>query len=462
MNGPSIRLNDRKRFVFAAAMAAVFLLLAGGTSALANTVWCVTKTGVYPYSTCTKATTFSTISAALLAPPAPQDVIVVGPGTYNESVSITIPNLSLLGAQAGRDARVDRHDSAKESIVDATGQGGGPGGGAAFYVVARNVVIDGFTIQGGSGGTNGAGIYVSSAAAFPTAILNNIIQNNAVGVFLNLGQLVLIKNNLFKTNNAGEAGSSEIDFAGMAGFGIAGYGGDEGTAITDNAFEGNLAAAMALYGGTFVEVTKNTSKNDGSFLVFTGGGVSFIRHNQGQDFGAKGFLPIPRTSPPGGYADAAIDVGNGSAGLEINDNDLEEGKTPGYNGIGFSAIFGVTPSAFNQVSGNSIKRFAGNGIVAEASSGTGMLAQSEILGNDLEDNGNDGILIEAAATSGNLSNSLLHNQAEGNRNLDCEDDTNGSTLSPPVTGTLGTANTWFNNIGSSSLPAGLCAPGRGH
>jgi hypothetical protein len=375
-------------------------------------------------------------------------------------VSITIANLSLLGAQAGRDARVDRDDSSKESIVDAAGQTGGPGGGAAFYATAANVVIDGFTIQGGTGGLNGSGIYVAPGLFYP-GILNNIIQNNAVGVYTT-GLVVLVKHNLFKTNNAGAAGSSEIDFAGMAGFGIAVHGESTATAIIENAFEGNLAAAMVLDGGEIMEVNKNSSKNDGSFVVFIGGGISFISHNQGEDFGAKGFLPIPRTSPPGGYADAAIDVGIGSEGLQINDNDLEKGKAAGYNGIAFSTIFGVSsPSAFNQVSNNSIKRFAGNGIVAGASSGMGMLAQSAISGNDIEDNGNDGILIQAA-TMYNSSITLLHNEAEGNHTNDCEDDTIGSSFSTPITGTLGTANTWFDNSGNLSLPSGLCTPSSGH
>jgi hypothetical protein len=86
--------------------------------------------------------------------------------------------------------------------------------------------------------------------------------------------------------------------------------------------------------------------------------------------------------------------------------------------------------------------------------GTGTLAVSSISGNDVEDNGNVGILIEEGAS--NFYNSLVDNEAEGNHTNDCEDDTTSGT------GTLGTLNTWFNNIGSLSSPAGLCAPGGGH
>src|SRR5208337_5482761 len=158
-------VKARKRFVCAATMAAVFLLLAGGTSALANTVWCVTKTSVYPYPTCTPSTTSSTISGvfSLSPPPAAFDVIVVAPGYYNETVLIPTAYLTVMGAQAGKDARVDRYDSSKESIVDASGSPTGSGGGAAFDVAAHNVVIDGFTIEGGTNGTTAyaSGIFVS-------------------------------------------------------------------------------------------------------------------------------------------------------------------------------------------------------------------------------------------------------------------------------------------------------------
>jgi hypothetical protein len=256
----------------------------------------------------------------------------------------------------------------------------------------------------------------------------------------------------------------------MAGFGIATYNLGTATTIIENAFEGNLAAAIFLDQGEFTAITKNTSKNDGSFVVCYGDGINFITQNQGRNFGAHGFLPLPHTSPPI-HADAAIDIA-ASVADEIDDNDLEGGKASNYNGIAFSAIFvtsppappgpALGPDAFCHVNNNTIKGFAGNGIVAEALSGSGTLAESQIEGNDLEDNGNDGILIEAATTFGNFSNTMLHNEAEGNHTFDCEDDTNGSTHVPPVSGTLGTANTWANNIGTLSSPRGLCAPGTWH
>jgi parallel beta-helix repeat protein len=457
MNRLHIMLYDRKRFVCAAAMAAVFLLLAGGANALANTVWCVPHANLNP--ACTALTTKPHIQDAVSAA-ASQDVIVVGPGYYNETVAIGIPNLTIMGAQAGRDARVDRHDSSKESVVDASGSPPGSGGGAAFLVQAQNVIVDGFTIEGGTNGAtaNASGIFVYGVSS--TQILNNIIQNNAVGVCLYSGSGTLVEHNLFQANNEGAAGSTAPVFAGMAGFGIAGAGTAMG-AITENEFKGNRAAAMDLNGAAYEEVTKNTSKNDGSFAVFDGFAYVFFSHNQGQDFGAQGFLPIPLTSPAGGHADAAIDVTAGTD-LQINDNDLEEGKTTGYSGIAFTTIFGGSPCENCPVSNNRIKRFAANGIVAEAGADPppvipGTLQASSISGNDVEENGNVGILIEGSPA--NSGNSVVDNEAEHNHTNDCEDETN---LIPSGTGTAGTYNTWFNNLGSLSLPAGLCAPGSGH
>jgi parallel beta-helix repeat protein len=468
MNVPGIILNARKRFVSAAAMAAVFVILASGSNALANTIWCVTKTAVMPNPACTPATTFSTISAvfALTSAPGPVmpfDVIVVGAGYYNESVNISVFNVTIVGAQAGRDARVGRYDPSKESIVDATNQENTTfpnGGGAAFTVGGHNVVIDGFTIKGGgvTSGTPGpfaSGIFVANGV---THIVNNIIRNNAVGVYLaDDVPFTLVKNNRFETNNAGAAGENVTPFAGIAGFGIGGYE-PLGTAITENAFIGNMAAAVALQWAAYTQVTKNTSGNDGSLAFFVGGVGGYIAENQGKGFGAKGFLPLPLTTPSA-HADAAIDIAGG-AGLQINDNDLKEGKTPGYNGIAFTAIVTGYIAENSHVSNNTITGFAGNGIVAEADPiAEGTLLFSMISGNNVEDNGNDGILITEGVS--NFYNSLVDNVVLGNHTNDCEDDTH---LLPgaPFPGTAGTFNTWFNNIGILSDPAGLCSPPQGY
>jgi parallel beta-helix repeat protein len=363
------------------------------------------------------------------------DVIVVGPGKYNESVVITTTNLSLFGAQAGKDARTGRSDPSRESIVDGSGTGN-----ATITIAVRNVVVDGFTIQGGvAGQIVPAGVFDNGS--FDTQILNNIIQSNSVGVYSLGVSGKVIEHNVFRNNNAGTAT--------YVGYGVFASN-SPFLSIGDNEFTQNRAAAIYVLSSGGVTITNNTSNMDGSFVVFanTSGGV--FKHNQGKNFGAKGILPVffPPTGPTAN-ADAAVEIGPDNQYLEINGNDLEGGESPISNGIAFTTVLGTGPNAFMTVRDNKIRRFPGNGIIAEASSGGGTLRTSSISGNDVVDNGTDGILIELSPD--NYWNTLFDNKAEGNQVVDCADDTTG-------TFTLGTANTWFNDIGNLSSPTGLCTP----
>jgi parallel beta-helix repeat protein len=437
-------LSNRKRFLFSAALAAVLLLLAGGGKALAttNTVWCVPDTSIS--TACASGAGQSYIQDAVSSAIS-GDVILVGPGYYNETVYVNVSNLYIFGAQAGKDAR-NRHESWKESIVDASSGAYGYANGAAFYIEGDNVVIDGFTIQGGNedAGDNGSGIYVN--ATEPVQILNNIIHNNAIGLYLYNTQYALVEYNLFKNNNNGNAGWNVSNFDGQSGIGIGEYEGGSGITITKNAFEGNLGAAMWLLNAGNTEISKNTSEKDGSFLGSSYCDSIYFEHNQGKDFGAEGVQQVWATA-----ADAAIDVTYYNYGLQINDNVLDKGKVAGYNGIAFSTILGVYTGKYVceycQVSDNTVTRFAGSGIVAEHSGSDATLEYSMISHNDVEDNGNEGIAIRNAP--GNGMNAVFDNKAKGNGSYDCIDKTEKGL-------TAGTYNTWFNNIGTFSYPNGLC------
>jgi len=136
MNRLRITLKDGRRFVYPAAMAAVLVLLAGTANAQVLTVRCVPSHTIS--SSCyVPPTEYTTISAAVGAAVS-GDIILVGPGRYNEYVTISTDSLSLFGAQAGKDARVDRHDPSKESIVNATGTGY-----TTITISAPYVVVDG-------------------------------------------------------------------------------------------------------------------------------------------------------------------------------------------------------------------------------------------------------------------------------------------------------------------------------
>src|SRR5208337_860943 len=259
-----IALNNRKGFVFLIALAALLVLGAGGANATSPpTVRCVPSLSVN--ASCTVAySTYAMIQSAVNAASS-GDIILVGPGTYHESLTISSPGgirdgISLFGAQAGNDAREDRHNPSKESIVDATDQGG-----PAFLVTANYVVIDGFTVQGGTAASNPEGIYIKAPSGTPCPgggnlcgpqVLNNIIQNNGAGVFLNGSvppsiQGATIERNLFRNNNA----ENPLGY----GFGIV-SGIVEGLVIAENEFTENKAAAMVIAGNQGATITENTSE----------------------------------------------------------------------------------------------------------------------------------------------------------------------------------------------------------
>jgi len=231
----------------------------------------------------------------------------------------------------------------------------------------------------------------------------------------------------------------------VAGFAVA-------SAINDNEFCGNQAAALAFFITEFDVVTNNTSDNDGSFAIFLITEGSLFKHNRGRNFGAKGVLPVD-VNDASVDADAAVDIGFDNQVLEISDNDLEEGEGTISNGIAFTPIFGTSEDSEGVViKDNRIKGFKCNGIVAEAASGQGMTRYSSLVANEIKENGQYGINIEAATTS-NTNISFFENEAVGNGVLDCNDD---SVASGPSGYTLGTHDTWFNDIGNLSYPKGLC------
>jgi len=444
-------------------MAGVLVLLTGGTKALAITMWTVSKTSSNTTCSYPSQTTCNTIQSAVTAASS-GDVILVGPGTYSESVVINETGqnrdgLTLLGAQAGRDARIGRYEPRKESIVNATGTGN-PG----ITVNANFVVIDGFTITGDRAAIPPAGILVGSQpyGYYWAQILNNILENSGTGVYLyrpgsdsvHRSPYAVIEHDLFRDNTAGTGAN--------VGFGIFSSGAT-GPVITENAFTGNKAVAIVISGGDHAEVTNNTSEDDGAFVAYAGAIQSLFSHNRGKKFGHKGVLPVvinQGLNPLTVYADAAVDIGPGNSHLVISDNDLEKGESHISNGIAFTNTFpaaaaGPNPSYnyYVTVKNNKIKGFPENGIVADTQT-DGTLIYSWILGNEVLDNGSDGISIQDS----NYNISLFDNLVEGNL-LDCHDATTGGV------GTLGTQNIWLNDTGNSSNltgPPPLCTPGRGH
>jgi hypothetical protein len=412
-------------------------------------------------SGCTAATTYATIQAAVNAASS-YDVIYVGPGTYHESVTISEADhardyLSLLGAQAGNDARVGRSNPLAESIVDATGKTD-----SAIIVEALAVVVDGFTLQGATQGqASGVDLKGTCAASSITPanggiVVNNILTNNATGISLNAegygteeecptGEFlvgVLVEHNYIKTNNAGQ-------LAVYPGYGLY-SGGAEHAAISQNAFYGHKACGVCLENAEEVTITNNTSLKDASFAQFYATSNVFFIGNQGTNFGGNGTL-----GDSTGYGDGAVSIALGNQYLVIAENILAGGITPIANGISFTNVLDKEGDINTDVyvKNNTVSGFPQNGIVVEEfEDPAGTLKSSVILGNVVTNNGLDGIFIDGATANG--SNRVLDNQAMGNHRFDCHDDTSGA-------GTDSTANFWFHNIGIYSQPKGLCSSGNG-
>jgi hypothetical protein len=456
MNRLQIVLQHQKRLVLLALMAAAFIGGAGPVDGLAitapNYLRCVPKHTIN--SSCV-ATDYPTIQAAVTASKS-GDTILVAAGVYNESVLIddsgsqSRDGISLLGAQAGKDARAARQEANEESIINASGN-------SAIVVASSGVVIDGFTVENGSEGDQ-AGIDVQGVcssgpcpyvdgpqAGSGAVIVNNIIQKNGTGIALDAegyGGVIglLIEHNLIVDNNApaGDGIFTKVV---------------QQTVITENAFRENKCTAMGINNGSNVTITNNTSEKDGSFVIFTKTTNGTFSGNRGEKFGASGVLP--------GSGGAAVAVGVGNEYLVIADNWLDEGSNAISNGIAFTNVFGTgNPNTGLYVMNNRISRFPGTGILAGIQGGAGSvgtLDASTIVGNHVEKNGVAGIHIlwnGGGMIYANLSNRFYDNEAEGNGSFDCRDDTGG--LNP-----TGTDNFWLHNTGNSSSPRSICASGKG-
>lgn len=183
-----------------------------------------------------------TIDAAILKASA-GDTIHVAIGLYNEQVQIT-KTLTLLGAQSGVDARTR---SGAESTID---NACGP-----VQILADNVVLDGFTIQGSTlpDPCFIAGIWTNpgfSGTQGGHQILNNIIQNNISGIELdNTGAFpTKVQFNLIQTNNNPGPGSGN---AIQVNFGLA------NALIDSNKFSGhtNSSVLVSDFNGADTNIT---------------------------------------------------------------------------------------------------------------------------------------------------------------------------------------------------------------
>ena len=261
--------------------------------------------------------------------------INVAAGTYNEQVQIT-RTLTLRGAQAGVDARTRVPTS--ESIIN---HPCGP-----VQIMADNVVLDGFTVQGStfSDPCFLSGIWTNpgfSGTQGGHQILNNIVQNNISGIELDSTCInaTLVRFNLIQNNNNAGPGSGNgiqtnfglcnatIDknkFSGDTNSSVLVIAPSSGLAITNNELVAGTPERIVFGGVTNGSINGNTSvgstATNGTIRLFGGNSNITINSNVLRN-GVRGIrVDDPFAIGPNSNITAHLNciAGNVVAGLEAS------------------------------------------------------------------------------------------------------------------------------------------------
>jgi regulation of enolase protein 1 (concanavalin A-like superfamily) len=227
------------------------------------------------------STVYATIQAAVDAA-LPGGVVTVDAGVYPEMVVVN-KKLTIEGARAGEDARTNARagGAVDESVVTGTTLRNGLTS-CAFQIRASGVTIDGFTVQGQTSidDATGAGIVIAPNQS-GTLLANNIVQNNATGVYLANNSAVdaaVIRRNLFRNNNndGPHSGRAIYTDGGISGGNLV------NVAIDANAFlyntgypatTGGIEASIALQtlaanAQSDIRITNNTFDQGGKAILF--------------------------------------------------------------------------------------------------------------------------------------------------------------------------------------------------
>jgi hypothetical protein len=299
---PRLRLT-----LLTSAMLSSSLLLTGAGPVAAAGNWYVDSTLGNDTNSCSSSgSACQTIQAAVIKASA-GDTIRVAAGTYPEPAvgPLTIDKtLTLLGAQNGVDART--RSGAESTITDPQGTSVG----------ASGVVIDGFTVQDSLvAAFTGYGIWMNPVVS-GTQIINDIIQNNIVGIGLANGgsSQALIEHNLIRNNNqpGGASGTGIYTDEFVGGSKVL------NVLIKENTFVGHLDAGIDSSntdsaGGVFgLDVDSNSFDMNGRAVVLFNTHMSSFEGNRVTNSNLAG--------------SAAVRIFDNNSDLSIMSNDLVNGS----------------------------------------------------------------------------------------------------------------------------------------
>lgn len=291
----------------------------------------------------------------------PGATVTIQPGTYDEKVTVNKP-LTLLGAQHGVDARSGRPGAA-ESIVDGADLGGGQRT-TSFYVTANDVTIDGFTIENATSANQfGAGVLLGAGTS-GAHVLNNIFQNNIVGLFLSNASATdqaVIKDNLFQNNNAaGPSGGTAIYSDQFVAGGALNDVLIDSNEITGNSNAGiGIATTDPTKPASNLTISNNTIDSNGRGIYLFDTLSSTITGNDITN----------DTTPTDGGTSVAIGIDGDDNGVTITNNNIHSGVADGIHLVNenINANQNVT------INDNSITGFPSGSVVVDSGGYTGTL-----------------------------------------------------------------------------------------
>jgi hypothetical protein len=274
------------------------------------------------------------------------DRVYVAAASYPESAPgpLTISKrLTLLGAQAGVDART-RTGLMESFVRDSQGTA----------VMADDVTIDGFTFRESTSAYLGFGVWIAPNHD-GTQIINNIFQNNIVGIGLaNFGdhQAVIQHNRIEYNNQPGAASGSGIYTDQYVGGRVV-----KNVLITENDFIGNDNAGI------------DVSNTDGSGGVYDTdvGNNAFVGNGRGVVLFNTHRMSIHDNNITNStlLMSAAVRIFDNNTDLSILRNSIDIGVGRGIRMSDISAVQPNQPSSGVVINFNNITLFSQEGLLVE-------------------------------------------------------------------------------------------------